>query len=165
MRYLFYKAINGVRSNLIRTESDELHYHIHVLIRYEIEKEIVSSNIKAREVRELWNEKYKDYFGLKVKKDSKGILQDVHWSHGSIGYFPTYSLGSFYAAQFFSHAQKALPNLKTNIEKGDTAELLTWLRNNIHKHGAMYDAEILCKKVTGETLNFEYFMNYVKGKY
>lgn len=161
----FYKAINGVRSNLIRTESDELHYHIHVMIRYEIEKEIVSSNITAREVRDLWNEKYKAYFGLKVKKDSEGILQDVHWSHGSIGYFPTYSLGSFYAAQFFSHAQLAIPNLQTNIEKGETGELLNWLRNNIHKHGAMYDAEVLCKKVTGEKLNFQYFMAYVKGKY
>lgn len=161
----FYKAINSVKPNFIRTESDELHYHLHVLIRYEIEKEIVSSKLKAKDVRALWNEKYHSYFGLKVKNDAEGVLQDVHWSHGSIGYFPTYSLGSFYAAQFFAHASMAIPTLQNEIEKGNTDTLLKWVRDNIHKHGAMYDAEDLCKKVTGEKLNFQYFMEYVREKY
>jgi carboxypeptidase Taq len=161
----FYKSINSVKANLIRTEADELHYHLHVMIRYEIEKEIVSTKITAKEVRELWNEKYKEYLGVKVTKDSEGILQDVHWSHGSIGYFPTYSLGSFYAAQFFNRASNDIPTLKSEIEKGNSSSLLHWLRENIHKHGAMYDAEDLCKKVTGEKLNFQYFMEYVKDKY
>lgn len=161
----FYNAINTIQPNLIRTESDELHYHLHVLIRYEIEKEIVSSNIDAKEVRKLWNDKYKSYFGIEIKDDANGILQDVHWSHGSFGYFPTYSLGSFYAAQFFNKASQDIADLDGEISKGNCSTLLAWLRKNIHQYGAMYDAEVLCKKATGEKLNFKYFMDYVKLKY
>lgn len=161
----FYKAINRVEPNFIRTEADELHYHLHVLIRYEIEKEIMSGNCDAATARELWNKKYKDYLGLKVKNDTVGILQDVHWSHGSFGYFPTYSMGSFYAAQFYQQAQKEIPNLTEQIATSNNYPLLEWLRANIHCHGRRFEAEELCKKITGEPLNLKYFIQYVKEKY
>lgn len=161
----FYKAINKIKPNLIRTEADELHYHLHVMLRYEIEKEIMGSDIDAYGVRDLWNEKTEAYFGIKVDKDSNGVLQDVHWSHGSIGYFPTYSLGSFYAAQFYQQAEKDIPKLKKSIKNGDTQPLLAWLRDKIHQYGRKYEAEEICEMITGEPLNYKYFDAYVKKKY
>ena len=161
----FFKGINKVYPSLIRTESDELHYHFHVLIRFEIEKGLLEGSLDVENLDEVWNEKYKAYLNVDVPDDNHGILQDIHWAHGSFGYFPTYSLGSFYAAQFFQQAMKDLPNLKTEIENGDTSNLLLWLRKNIHQHGMNYNAEALCKKITGEPLNFKYFMEYVAEKY
>ncbi|MCI5081648.1 MAG: carboxypeptidase M32, partial [Saprospiraceae bacterium] len=93
------------------------------------------------------------------------VLQDIHWAHGSFGYFPTYSLGSFYAAQFFAQAQKDLPDLSADLQQGNTANLLQWLRTNIHQHGRMYTADELCHRITGESLNFKYFMDYATQKY
>ena len=109
--------------------------------------------------------KYYDYLGIEVPDDSSGVLQDIHWSHGSFGYFPTYTIGSFYAAQFFNKASDEIDNIENKILKGDTSELLVWLRNNIHRYGEKYDANELCKKITGEELNFKYFMEYVTKKY
>ncbi len=161
----FYRGINKITPSLIRTESDELHYHFHILIRFEIEKALIENSLKVNDLEEAWNAKYKDYLGLKVLDARRGILQDIHWSHGSIGYFPTYSLGSFYAAQFFQQAQKDIPDLLKNIEGGNNQPLLDWLRRNIHRHGRFYNAEELCEKVTGEKLNFKYFMSYVEKKF
>jgi carboxypeptidase Taq len=161
----FYRAINNVEPGFIRTEADELNYHLHIMVRYEIEKIMMSENVDAHQLKTLWNEKYKEYLGLDVKEDNLGILQDVHWAHGSIGYFPTYSLGSFYAAQFFHQAEKDIPKLKKQIKKGDTSQLLDWLRTNIHRKGRSVEAEELCTNLTGEGLNFDYFKNYVEKKY
>jgi len=161
----FYKGINLVKPSLIRIEADEVTYHFHILVRYEIEKLLMEGKIKVNELPEFWNEHYMKYLGIKVKSDAEGVLQDVHWSHGSIGYFPTYSLGSFYAAQFFHQANKDIKGLQKNIEEGNMLPLLNWLREKIHRHGKFYSAEDLCKKVTGEKLNFKYFMNYAKDKY
>lgn len=161
----FYKGINLVKPSLIRIEADEVTYHFHILVRYEIEKLLMEGKIKVNELPEFWNEHYMKYLGVKVKSDAEGVLQDVHWSHGSIGYFPTYSLGSFYAAQFFHQANKDIKGLQKNIEEGNMLPLLNWLREKIHRHGKFYSAEDLCKKVTGEKLNFKYFMNYAKDKY
>lgn len=161
----FYKAMNIVKPSLIRTSADELTYHFHVLIRYEIEKELIAGNIEVKDLPTIWNAKYKEYLNIDVPSDAKGVLQDIHWSHGSFGYFPTYSLGSFYAAQFYHKAAQEIENLEHKIEQGDFSELLTWLRINIHQHGRIYTANELCQKVTGEKLNFSYFMNYAKKKY
>jgi len=161
----FYKGTNRVEPGFIRTESDELNYHFHVLIRYEIEKGLVEGSLEVEGLDEIWNAKYKEYLGVDVPDDNHGILQDVHWSHGSMGYFPTYSLGSFYAAQFFQQAEKDIPNLISNIEKGNTQPMLDWLRENVHQYGQLYTAEELCTKITGEPLNFKYFMDYAKAKY
>jgi len=161
----FYKAVNIVTPSLIRTEADELTYHFHILIRYEIEKALMEGKLQVAELPEYWNARYKEYLGVKVPNDAEGVLQDIHWSHGSIGYFPTYSLGSFYAAQFFATAKKEIKSLENKIENGNLLPLLEWLREKIHRHGKFYSAEELCKKVTGEKLNFNHFMDYAKEKY
>lgn len=161
----FYKAMNIVQPSFIRTNADELTYHFHVLIRYEIEKELILGTIEVSDLPRVWNEKYKAYLNIDVPSDSKGVLQDIHWSHGSFGYFPTYSLGSFYAAQFYNKAQEQIEHLEKKIEQGNYTELLDWLRTNIHQYGRLYSAAELCEKVTGEKLNFAYFMLYAKEKY
>jgi carboxypeptidase Taq len=161
----FFKGMNRVEPSLIRTNADELTYHSHIMIRYEIEKAIFENKVKVDELPELWNSKYKEYLGIEAKDFAHGVLQDVHWSHGSFGYFPTYSLGSFYAAQFFDQAMKDIPGLQKQIEDDNFKELLNWLRKNIHVHGKFYTAQQLCERITGEKLNFSHFMNYAKNKY
>ena len=161
----FYQACNNVKSSLIRTNADELTYHLHVLIRYEIEKGLIEGGIKVDDLPSVWNSLYKKYLNIDVPSDSMGVLQDIHWSHGSFGYFPTYTIGSFYAAQFYKQASIEIPDIDIKIENGDTNELLKWLREKIHKHGQRYDAKDLCKLITGEELNFNYFMNYAQDKY
>ncbi len=161
----FFKAINKVSPSLIRVESDELYYHFHILIRYEIEKGLLEGTYSTDNLNEIWNEKYKEYLGVKVPNDTQGILQDIHWAYGSIGYFPTYSLGSFYAAQFYAQAKKEIRGLEKQIERGENEKLLEWLRKNIHQYGSVYSSEELCKKITGEGLNFKYFMKYARKKY
>jgi len=161
----FYKGINKIEPNLIRTEADEIHYHFHVLIRYEIEKALLEGSIEVDQLDQIWNEKYKAYLGVEVPDATQGILQDIHWAFGLIGYFPTYSLGSFYAAQFYRQAAKDIPGLEEQIRQGDNKNLLQWLREHIHVHGRQYSANELCERITGEQLNFQYFMDYAKGKY
>ena len=161
----FYKAINSVQPSLIRTEADEISYHFHVFIRYELEKRLLEGSIKTADIPSFWNEQYKTYLGVDVPDDKSGALQDVHWAHGSFGYFPTYSLGSFYAAQLFAQAEKELSGLKKDISVGNTAPLLNWLRAKIHSKGRYFTSEELCKEVTGEGLNGNYFLNYVQEKY
>ncbi len=161
----FYKAINVVKPSLIRTSADELTYHFHILIRFEVEKALMEKSIEVKDVPSVWNQKYKEYLGLDVPDDKNGVLQDIHWSYANFGYFPTYSLGSFYAAQFFSKAKKDIPSLEKNIENGNTKPLLDWLRKNIHQHGKRFSAAELCKRVTGEKLNFGFFKEYSKEKY
>ncbi len=161
----FYKAINRVEPNLIRTEADELHYHFHVIIRYEIEKELMEGKISVNDINKTWNKKYKSYLGLTVPDDARGMLQDIHWSHGSFGYFPTYSIGSLYAAQLYNTAKSDIDNLEEQIAKGNSSQLLDWLREKVHKHGRMYYPEQLCKRITGEGLNSKHFLKYAKEKY
>ena len=161
----FYKGINRIESNLIRTEADEIHYHLHVIIRYEIEKALMEGALQVHDIKDAWNAKYQSYMGLTPPDDNTGFLQDIHWSHGSIGYFPTYSIGSLYAAQFFAQIRKEHSGLRDQIAQGDTSTVLTWLREHIHAHGQRYSAADLCKQLTGEVLNAQYFIDYLKTKY
>ncbi len=161
----FFKAINQVAPSLIRTEADEITYHFHVLIRYKIEKMIFEGAVEVADLPSLWNSMYEQYLGVKPPTDKEGILQDVHWSHGSFGYFPTYSLGSFYAAQFWAVAQKSNPQLVAQVKAGQFYDLLQWLRTQVHAHGRKYTSEELCEKITGEKLNIQYFLDYVNKKY
>lgn len=161
----FYKSMNLVKPSLIRTNADELTYHFHILVRFEIEKALIEGSIEVENLDEFWVEKYKEYLGIEVPSDREGILQDIHWSHGSLGYFPTYSLGSFYAAQFYAQANKDVPNLEEEIAAGNMMPMLEWLRKNVHQHGRLYTAEELCVNITGEKLNFQYFMDYARAKY
>lgn len=161
----FYKSINKVSPSLIRTNADELTYHSHVMIRFEIEKALIEGSLEVKDIPSVWNQKYKEYLNIDVPSDANGCLQDVHWSHGSFGYFPTYSLGSFYAAQLYAKLEKDIPNYKKEVITGNYKPLLNWLRTNIHQHGSTYRASELCERATGEKLNFKYFMDYAKTKF
>jgi carboxypeptidase Taq len=161
----FYRGMNKVQPSLVRTEADEITYHFHVLIRYQIEKGLIEGQINTADLPAIWNEQYRHYLGVTPPDDLTGILQDVHWSHGSFGYFPTYSLGSFYAAQFFEEATKQQPQMATNIASGNYEPLLKWLREQVHHHGRKYRSEELCKQITGRGLDFSSFMNYATAKY
>jgi len=161
----FYKAINVVKPSFIRTNADELTYHFHIMVRFEIEKALIEGSMEVKDIPQVWNEKYRDYLGIEVSKPSEGCLQDVHWAYASFGYFPTYSLGSFYAAQFYQQAKKDVPGLETGFAKGDSSPFLAWLREKIHQQGRLYEAEKLCERITGEGLNFRYFMDYAREKY
>ncbi len=161
----FYCGMNKVEASLIRTESDELSYHFHVTIRYELEKSLLEGSLKVDELRDTWNAKYEHLLGIHPQDDVQGILQDVHWSHGSFGYFPTYSLGSFYAAQFWQQAQQDLPELLNQMIAGDFSTLKKWLHEKVHVHGRRFRSEELCKRITGRTLDFNAFLLYAKEKY
>ena len=161
----FYRAINKVTPSLIRTEADELTYHFHVIIRYELEKELIGGQLNTKDIPDFWNQKYWEYLGIRVPDNRQGCLQDVHWSHGSFGYFPTYSLGSLYAAQFFHAAKGAIPDLEKQIRSGNFRDLLTWLNQSIHRHGRRFNSEELCKQLCGEGININYFMQYSTDKY
>jgi len=161
----FYKGMNKVQPSLVRTEADEVTYHFHVLIRYEIEKALLEKTIQVKDLPAYWNEQYHRYLGVTPPNDKQGVLQDVHWSHGSFGYFPTYSLGSFYAAQFYAQAVKENPSLPDEIEQGRFSNLLSWLRTNIHQYGRRYRSEELCEKITGKGLDLNAFLSYAQQKY
>ncbi len=161
----FYKGINKVTPSLIRTEADEITYHFHVFIRYELEKMLIDGSIGTADIPHFWNEQYQKWMHLTVPDDKNGCLQDVHWSHGSFGYFPTYSLGSFYAAQFFNAAKLDLPSVASGIASGNNLPLLEWLRTNIHGKGRFYNSEDLCKAATGEPLHISIFTAYLLEKY
>lgn len=161
----FYAAANKVEPSLIRTEADEVTYHFHVLIRYEIEKAIITGDLATKDLPGAWNEMYQKYLGIKPKDFKTGVLQDVHWSHGSFGYFPTYTLGSFYAAQFFAQAKKEIPGLAEQVRSGQMSTLLQWLRRKVHQHGRRYYSDDLCKLVTGQGLDTKFFIHYIQDKY
>jgi carboxypeptidase Taq len=161
----FYKGINKVQPSLIRTEADELTYHFHVMIRYELEKLLIEGNLSTHDIPAWWNEQYEKYLGVKVTDDKNGCLQDVHWSHGSFGYFPTYSLGSFYAAQMFAAIEQSKPSLSEDVKNGDTSAILNWLRQNIHQYGRTFKSEELCAKACGGPLDIQYFLRYLLDKY
>jgi carboxypeptidase Taq len=168
----FYKAINKVQPSLIRTESDELTYHFHIMIRYELEKKLMEGSLETNDIPTYWAEQYRLYMGIEVPDHKRGCLQDVHWSHGSFGYFPTYSLGSFYAAQIYQSAMESSEpknqNSKTvgeEVNSGKYDGLLGWLRSNVHTHGRIYTSEALCKVISGKTLDINYFLSYLLDKY
>lgn len=161
----FYKGINFVEPSLIRTEADELTYSLHVIIRYEIEKELINGTIEVKNLPEIWNAKYKEYLGIEPENDAEGVLQDMHWSDGSFGYFPSYALGNLYGAQFLNKMKKDIPDLYKEIKDGNLHIIHKWLKENIHKHGAVYKPQEIIKNVTGEELKAKYFIEYLKNKY
>jgi carboxypeptidase Taq len=160
-----FRALNNIRPSLIRVNADELTYHFHIMVRFETEKALLEGSLQVKEIPEFWNSRIKNYLGLNVRDDASGCLQDVHWSHGSFGYFPTYSIGSFYAAQFYTAAVKQVDGLEEQIEAGKFSSLREWLKASIHVHGRLYTARELCERITGEPLNFRHFMDYTRKKY
>ncbi len=161
----FYKAINKVQPSLIRTSADELTYHFHVIIRYEIEKALIEGNLAVNDIPQKWNELYKKYLNVDVPDDKNGCLQDVHWSHGSFGYFATYSMGSLYAAQFWETIIKEIPAVCDKSGEAQTGLIWKWLKENIYQYGRKYTSAELCKKATGQELNSNFFLKYAKEKF
>ncbi|MDL5361796.1 carboxypeptidase M32 [Halalkalicoccus sp. NIPERK01] len=161
-----YEAANQVHDdNLIRVEADELTYHMHIVLRFEIERELIEGDLAVEEIPETWNEKMEEYLGIRPDTDSEGCLQDIHWSHGSFGYFPTYSLGSVLAAQLYANAEDEIDDLDGRIREGEFDPLREWLTENVHRHGARYTTPDLIEEATGEAFTADYFLEYVKEKY
>ncbi len=161
----FYRVINSVGHSLIRTESDEVTYNLHIILRFEIEKAMIEGTLELKDLPKIWNAKMKKYFGIDVPNDAQGVLQDVHWSMGGIGYFPTYTFGNLYSAQIFAEMKRDMSGLEKLMAKGEFTSIREWLRKHIHTTGKTHTAEALVKKVTGEPLNSRYFVEYLKGKY
>ena len=160
----FYRSINTVQPSLIRVEADEVTYGMHIILRFEMEKDIIEGKVQVGELPELWNEKMEEILGVTPPSDADGVLQDVHWSGGMIGYFPSYFLGNLYGAQIYNDALKKIPTLPEEYEKGNFSNLLTYLRENVHQHGKIYQANELIKRITGEDLNPSYFIEYIEKK-
>ncbi|PRP78168.1 peptidase M32 carboxypeptidase Taq metallopeptidase [Planoprotostelium fungivorum] len=162
----FYRLINEVRAGFIRVESDEVTYPMHIIVRYEIERDLLAGRIQVDELPKIWNEKMKQYLGIEPGNDAEGVLQDVHWSSGSFGYFPTYTLGAIYACQYFHKALEEIPDLEAKMEKGEFSVLREWLREKIHKKGSLIPSgEELARQVTGSGLDATKFIAYLKKKY
>jgi carboxypeptidase Taq len=161
----FYRAINAVKPSLIRVEADEVTYNLHIFVRFEIERELVSGIIKVADLPEIWNEKMKSYLGIVPNNDTNGVLQDIHWSSGLIGYFPTYALGNIISVQFFNQMLKDDPTIIDQIVAGKFDRILSWLRTNIHVHGRKYTPTELIKRVSGSPLNAQPYIDYITAKY
>ncbi|MBY0312280.1 MAG: carboxypeptidase M32 [Phycisphaerales bacterium] len=159
-----FKAVNQAKPSLIRVDADEATYNLHVLIRFRLERAIIKGDLPIKDIPGEWNAAYKKYLGVDVPSDKVGCLQDVHWSFGLIGYFPTYTLGNLYAAQLWETINTQIPNLPSLISRGEFGELKTWLNTNIHTHGRRYLAGELCQKLTGKPLSAEPLIRYLEGK-
>ncbi len=155
-----YKYLTLVRPELIRVEADEVQYALHIYLRYKLEKGMIEGSLKVNELPHVWNDLMDDLIGVRPPKDSLGVLQDIHWAHASIGYFPTYAIGSMFAAQLYERL-----NMKYLIEKQDYRGIMKILRENIHKWGSVYPPDELVRRASGEYLNPEYFISYLRDKY
>jgi len=161
----FYRAINIVKPSFIRVDADETTYNLHILLRYDMEKNLFDDKIDAKEAPETWNQKMEEYLGIVPENDAAGVLQDIHWSQGLFGYFPTYTLGNLYSVQLFNQIKKDVLGFEEKISKGNLSDLKKWLNKNVHEHGKLYSAKELTKKLTGEALNPEHFIKYLKEKF
>lgn len=160
----FHFAVNDVRPSLIRIEADEVTYNLHILIRFELERALLDKKLEAADLPEAWNVKYKQYLGVVPPSNKDGVLQDVHWSAGLIGYFPTYSLGNLYSAQFFAKAEADIGNMAEQFAQGNFKPLLTWLRENVHRHGQRYSASELVERATGRPLSARPLVEHLTAK-
>ncbi len=160
----FHFAVNEVRPSLIRVEADEVTYNLHILVRFELERALLDGNLPPADLPDAWNERYRRYLGIEPDDFASGVLQDVHWSSGAIGYFPTYSLGNLYAAQFFEAADHELGGLHAQFARGEFTPLRRWLREKIHGQGRRYTAAELVERITGRPLSSEPLMTYLRRK-
>jgi carboxypeptidase Taq len=161
----FHFAVNQVTPSLIRVEADEVTYNLHILIRFELELALLRNQLSVDDLPEAWDSKYQAYLGVRAPNVADGVMQDVHWSAGLLGYFPTYSLGNLYGAQLFARAQEALGPLEEQFAGGQFAPLLNWSRQHIHQQGSRYQPRDLLKQATGQDLNPQYLIDYLERKY
>ncbi|HSI73028.1 MAG TPA: carboxypeptidase M32 [Fimbriimonas sp.] len=161
----FYRSINKVEPTFIRVEADELTYNLHILVRFEIELAVLNGEMKVRDIPEAWNAKYAEYLGITPKTDSEGCLQDVHWSAGLIGYFPTYSMGNLLSYQIWRALETDVPNTDELMAKGDFAPILGWLRDNLYSKGRSIRPKELVKQITGSAMDPTAYLDGLRAKY
>ncbi len=161
----FVFAINQVRPSKIRIEADEVTYGLHIIIRFNLEQDLLGGKITVTELPEVWNQSYKDYLGVDIENDSEGVMQDTHWASGFYGYFPSYTLGNIYSGQILDAMEKDLPEWKNQIAQGNFHDIRQWLIKNIHSYGDLYDPSDLLKKTSGEELSVKPYLNYLNQKY
>ena len=161
----FYKIVNRVSQGYIRTEADELQYNLHIMLRYDLERALISGDLNFEDLETAWNDRFEADFGCKVDKASDGVLQDVHWSEALFGYFPTYSLGNVYAGCLFEKMSEDLPNLENDLEKGDTSRATDWLKVALQRHGSRYPAEELMSKACGKEPSVDPLVTYIERKF
>ena len=161
----FYQGVNSVEPSLIRVEADEVTYNLHIILRFELEKAVVKGELEVDDLPEAWNARSRELLGIVPPDDSQGVLQDIHWSGGAFGYFPTYALGNLYAAQFFAVLRHDLPELDTLLARGSFAEILEWQRDRIHRFGRKMPAPELCRQVSGGPLGAEHLLSYLNAKF
>lgn len=160
-----YQYINSTEKTKVRVEADQVTYNLHIILRFEIERDLINGKIQVKDLPEIWNTKMKESFGLKIDNDAEGVLQDIHWSMGAFGYFPTYTLGNIFSSQFFKKFTEEFPDSHNKFSaKGDFSDLLGWLRKNIHSKGKIYDVDTLMKQTTGESPNAKHLISYLNGK-
>lgn len=162
---VLFGIVNHVSPNLIRIESDEVTYNPHIMLRYEIEKNLLTGDIKVKDLPSVWNEMMNKYLGIRPKKDAEGVLQDTHWASGLFGYFPTYLLGNIYSAQLWHRILIDIPHVESMILKGRFRPILDWLRTKIHRHGRRYSPKELLRKTTGNLPDGKYLLEYLGNKY
>jgi carboxypeptidase Taq len=162
----FYRAINKVAPSLIRVEADEVTYNLHIFLRFELEQALLSQKLKVTDLPDAWNARMEAYLGLTPPDNALGVLQDIHWSGGSLGYFPTYTLGNVLSLQFYTQTLKDIPDLPEQFTRGEFGALLDWFRDKIHRHGRKFTANDLIKRVTGDdTIMAQPYLAYIKHKY
>jgi len=160
----FIQAVNRVRADEIRTEADELTYCLHIMVRYELEKKMIEEEVEVEELPTLWKEKYQEYLGIEPENDTKGILQDIHWAMGEIGYFPSYALGNAFAAQIY-HKLREEMNVEEELSKGNVKAVREFLYYHVHRYGGFKNAQEILQETTKETFRPDYFIDYLKEKY
>ena len=159
------RALNRVAGSLIRVEADELTYSLHVLLRFRLERDLLAGRVRVAGLPAVWNERMKNTLGLVPPDDARGVLQDVHWSAGLFGYFPTYAVGNAISVQLWDAALAARPSLAKDIEQGRLSPLLDWLKTNVHRHGKKYSAQEVVRRATGRPIDAAPYLRYLRVKY
>ncbi|RLI21832.1 carboxypeptidase M32 [Candidatus Bathyarchaeota archaeon] len=161
----FVRGVNEVKPSKIRVEADEVTYCLHIIIRFEIERDLFAGKLAIEELPQVWNEKYEKYLGVKIENDSEGVMQDTHWASGLFGYFPSYALGNIYSGQLLAKMQKDIPEWKTQLAEGNFKQIKQWLIKNVHSYGNLYDPADLIRIITGEEIDVEHYLRYLNEKY
>ena len=161
----FYRAINKVEPSFIRVEADEATYNLHIMLRFELEISLMDGTLAIGDLPDAWNARFEEFLGLTPRDDAEGVLQDIHWSGGMIGYFPTYALGNLVASQLWAKIEGDIPDVQRRIERGEFGELLSWLREHVHKHGGKFEPVELLTAVTGSGLTVEPYLRYLRDKF
>jgi carboxypeptidase Taq len=161
----FYAGINKVAPSFIRVEADEATYNLHIMLRLELEIALIEGKVEVADLPQVWNDSMREYLGITPPNDAQGVLQDVHWSSGYLGYFSTYALGNLIAAQLWELVNQDIPNLPEQIRKGEFTELTGWMQEKVHQHGAKFEPQELVQRITGSKIDPAPYLRYLTEKY